>query len=55
MISDHTTVHRRALATRSLRLALQLEGDAKRDALKEHFAEFTPSVFARGSCAIHAS
>lgn len=54
MISDRTTVRLRGLATRSLRLALRLEGEAKRDALAKHFEEFTPGIFSSRSCPLRA-
>jgi hypothetical protein len=41
----------RALATRSLSAALRLTGEARREALREHFERFVPSM--NRSCPSH--
>lgn len=43
---------RRALATRSLTRALLLNGEAKREALAEHFEQFRPAMTSRRSCPV---
>lgn len=50
MISNRTDVRTRAAATRSLRLAMEQKGAARRDALAEHFDTYVPAIFAARAC-----
>jgi hypothetical protein len=48
---QHHTPSRRALATRSFAAVMRLTGEARREALCEHFERFVPSM--SRSCPSH--
>lgn len=52
MISNRTDVRTRAAATRSLRLAMEQKGEARRDALAQHFDTYVPAIFAARTCSM---
>lgn len=50
MVSNRTDVRTRAAATRSLRIAMEQKGEARRDALAQHFDTYVPAIFAARTC-----
>lgn len=51
MITNRTDVRTKAAATRSLRLAFEQKGEARREALRQHFDAYSPAIFAGRTCA----
>jgi hypothetical protein len=52
MITNRTDVSTRAAATRSLRLAFEQKGEARREALRLHFNAYSPAIFAARTCSV---